>query len=245
MKFEAGVNSRQGTAYTYVLEPMNSKGCLIAMVDGFRVLLDTGSPYTFRFPDGPEELQFLGAQLHLRTLPLPGAYLRDGMERLGIQIDALIGMDLLGRYAWAVDPDGRSIHAMDEVGSVDGITWIPMAAEYGPPIIHLDDGKRVILDTGASLSYRVGAGREVSEPVANTEDWSLIWGTIRTPVWSSILEVGGVQFPVEYGHLPEEADRRLAWMETCWVIGSDLLRAFRVILDFPNGRLGLQQPTTR
>jgi len=77
-------------------------------------------------------------------------------------------------------------------------------------------------------------------PVGFVTDWSLLWGAIATPVWESTLRLGGLDLPVRYGQLPAEADSSLAWMQTGWIVGADLFRAFKVYLDFPHGRLGLK-----
>ena len=37
---------------------------LIIEVGGYRLLLDTGSPFSFRMPSGPKELEFLGGRLN-------------------------------------------------------------------------------------------------------------------------------------------------------------------------------------
>jgi len=151
-----------------------------------------------------------------------------------------VGLDVLGRFSWVVDRAAGTIGATTATPEAEGIVWMPLDAQDGPPIVTLDDGARAILDSGAALSYRVGGAPAGLMPVCFVTDWSLLWGAIATPVWESTLKLNGVELPVLYGQLPAEADSNLAWMQTGWIVGADLFRAFRVHLDFPHGRLGLK-----
>jgi hypothetical protein len=62
----------------------------------------------------------------------------------------------------------------------------------------------------------------------------------ETPVWEDFLEVGGYLIPLSFGRVPEQTPAIFEAMGASWILGSDLLRAFRVTLDFPGRRLGLK-----
>lgn len=213
---------------------------LIIEVGGYRLLLDTGSPFSFRMPSGPQELEFLGGRLRPKEMPFSETYLNEGFGILGIKVDILVGLNVLRWFGWEVDRAAGMIRAT--IGSLreEPRAWMPLDVQDGPPIVTLDDGTMMILDSGAALSYRIGGAPAGAEQVGYAQDWSLLWGTIQTPVWESTLRIGGMEFPVRYGKLPDDADQKLAWMLTGWIIGGDLSRSFRVWMDFRNGRLGLR-----
>jgi len=225
---------------TFAFDLMDDPGYLVIQVQGHRLLLDTGSPFTFRLRGGPQDIEMLGGHVRPGKMPFPETYLEDGFKLLGLQVDALVGLDVIGRFSWEVDRATGTIRATTAPTEAEGIAWMPLDAQDGPPIVTLDDGARAILDSGAAVSYRVSGVPVGARPVASVTDWSLLWGTIQTPVWESTLRLGGMGFPVLYGQLPAEADSNLAWMQTGWIVGADLFRAFRVYLDFPHGRLGLK-----
>jgi len=94
------------------------------------------------------------------------------------------------------------------------------------------------VDTGAHYSHRIGDVPVTATVISEFEDWSLLWDTIRSTLWDDPLEISGLNLSVRLGKLPPKAGLALAWMGTGWIVGADLLRQFRVTMDFPRGRLG-------
>ena len=224
----------------YPFDLINDDRYPIILVDGHKVLLDTGCPFTFRMPGGPDVLEFLGQQIRLKHMPMSRAFVDEGFDLLKVRFDALIGLDVLMDMAWTFDMKGHTAQATSNFTDEEDTTWIPLDALDGPPIFKLDDGTQAILDTGAHIAYRVGLVPPTSRQIGQVTDWSLLWGTIRSPLWKDTLQIGGHRVPVRFGKLPKDADASLAWMETEWILGADLLRQFTVTMDFPNQRLGLR-----
>ena len=105
----------------------------------------------------------------------------------------------------------------------------------------MNEGPEVALfDTGAQLSYRVGATPATAREVGKTRDFNPHLGIFETPVWEDDLTIGGHPLTVWFGQLPPLGAMMLEAMGVSWVLGSDLLHAFRVTLDFPGRRLGLR-----
>jgi hypothetical protein len=149
-------------------------------------------------------------------------------------------MDVLGKMAWTFDKTAHTAMATTGIPAEDGASWVPMDSLNGPPICKLGDGSEAILDTGAHYSYCVDSVPRTAKVVGEFRDWSVLWGTLNSPLWEDTLWIGWQSFPVRFGRLPSKAESTLAWMGTGWIIGADLLRQFRVTMDFPQGRMGLR-----
>jgi hypothetical protein len=238
------MNSKTGApipeTLVYPFDLINDDRYPIVIVDGYKVLLDTGCPFTFKMSGGPDVLDFIGQQVRLKPMPMSRAFLNEGFDLLNVRFSALIGLDVLMDMAWTFDLRAQKAQATTRITDEEGMTWMPLDALDGPPIIKLDDGTQAILDTGAHVAYRVGPVPATSREIGEVTDWSLLWGTIKTPLWEDTLQIGGHLVPVRFGRLPKDADASLAWMETEWILGADLLRKFVVTMDFPHERLGLR-----
>jgi hypothetical protein len=223
--------------YTYDL--LDDDRYLLAQVDGQKVLLDTGCPWTMKMPGGLEVLNFLGQPIPLRHSSLSRSFVEEGFDLLNVDFTAIVGMDRIGRVAWTFNRKTRTAVATTGVPDEDGVSWVPLDALNGPPICGLDDGSEAIVDTGAHYSYGIGPVPRTAKVVGEFEDWSILWGAVHSPLWEDTLQIGGQSFLVRFGKLPSKAESTLAWMGTGWIIGADLLRQFLVTMDFHRGRMGL------
>jgi hypothetical protein len=225
---------------TYSFGLLGDDRYLAVEVGGHKVLLDTGSNASYRVPGGPGVLNILDQQVQLMRMPVTPSHLEEGFELLEFRFDALLGMDVLGKLAWRIDRDEGTAEASAGFVEEDATVWIPMDSAYRPPTITTGDGADAIFDTGSKVSYRIGPAPENSEEIGESLAWGLLFGKFKTTLRSGSVELGGWEVPVRFGTLPPEVDRVMLWMETRWVLGNDVLRHFRVTLDFPNGRLGLR-----
>ena len=225
--------------YTYDL--VDDDRYLLAQVDGQKVLFDTGCPWTLKMPGGSEVLNLLGQPIRLRHSSLSRSFVEEGFDLLNVDFTALVGMDVLGKMAWTFNRKMHTAVATTGVPDEGGVSWVPLDALNGPPICKLDDGSETIVDTGAHYSYCIGSVPRTAKVVGEFRDWSVLWGTLNSPLWEDTLWIGGHSFPVRFGRLPSKAESTLAWMGTGLIVGADLLRHFRITMDFPRGRLGLKQ----
>ena len=224
----------------YMYDLLDDDRYLLAQVDGQKVLLDTGCPWTMKMHGGPEVLNFLGQPIRLRHSSLSRSFVEEGFDMLNVGFAALVGMDVLGKMVWTFDKTAHTAVAAAGVPDEDGASWVPLDALNGPPICKLDDGSEAIVDTGAHYSYCIGSAPRTAKVVGELADWSILWGAVHSPLWEDTLCIGGQSFPVRFGKLPSKAESTLAWMGTGWIIGADILRQFRVTMDFPQGRMGLR-----
>ncbi len=224
---------------------LNDANHPVIPVSGFRVLIDTGSPFTFKHPHGPARIRLLEQNLQLAEIPVAPGTMQAGSNLLGFHFDVLLGMDLLSDFSWRLDWRAGTAEAAPVLPEEPNTTWIPMPPSLGVPLSCPScrvnaDRETALFDTGAQLSYCVGPLPAGARQVGETRDFNPHLGVFDTPVWEDMLEIGGYKVPVRFGRLPQPGAMMLQAMGATWVLGSDLLHAFRVTLDFPGQRLGLR-----
>ena len=225
---------------------LNEANHPVITVNGSRVCLDTGSPFTFKHPLGPESLRIFGQEVRLPEIPAPRGHMEAGSEMLGFHFDVLLGMDVMAPLAWRLDWAAGTAEAAPTLPEEEGTTWLPMPPSLGGmamscPSCHVNEGREVALfDTGAQLSYRIGTTPGTAREAGESRDFNPQLGIFETPVWEDDLTIGGHTLTVRFGQLPRLGAMMLGAMGVSWLLGSDLLHAFRVTLDFPGRRLGLR-----
>lgn len=119
---------------------------------------------------------------HADALPAVVGNLSFAEKNLGIQVDAVIGLDLLNQSAFTIDYGARKI----TVGPIDlSLERIPYEAHAGYAVVEMKIGQRnlgLLVDTGASeLMLFEGATRGCPEAVTSvgTRTGSNMGGEIR------------------------------------------------------------------
>lgn len=186
--------------------PLKSeKGLLFAIIDEKRALLDTGAPTTFGHSD---DLEICGNSHFVHD-----NYIRRTAEELtrtvGIEIDFLLGTDILAAYFITFDLENSTItfdteHLVDGAGEV-----IPTRDVVGIPIIELEVKGEVVplfFDTGASLSY---IDRSISRGHTGcgvVEDFYPELGYFNTQTYTLPYRFGSHEFDEKFGNLPDELE---------------------------------------
>jgi hypothetical protein len=230
---------------TYHFDLINDGNHPLVLVDGVRYFLDTGSPRTYRHPRGPARVSILGRKMSLRSVPSAPGVMEAGSDLLNFHFDVLLGMDLMSELAWRLDWATSTAEAALHLADETSTTWVGMPPSLrmatSCPTCRVSKGLEVaLLDTGARLSYRVGNPPATARLVGRTYDFNPSLGMFVTPVWEDLLEIGGYLIPIRFGRVPEPAPALFEAMGAKWILGSDLLRAFRLTLDLPGRRLGLK-----
>ncbi len=229
-----------------LFELRNAGNHAVIPMDGLRVCLDTGSPFTFKHPQGPSQVRLMDRDLTLPELPGPRGAMEAADRLLGFQFDVLMGMDLMSGLSWRLDWHTGKAEAAPALPDEAGTTWLDLppilpGLAVACPSFRVNHGAEVaLLDTGAHLSYCVGQLPATARQVGQTQDFNPHLGLFDTPVWEDELEIGGHTVPVRFGRLPQQGAMMLQAMGASWILGSDLLRAFRMTLDLPAARLGLR-----
>ena len=227
-------------------ELLNAANHPVIPMEGLRVCLDTGSPFTFKHPLSPAQVRLMDRDLTLPEIPGPRSAMEAADRLLGFQFDVLMGMDLMSGLSWRLDWRTGTAEAAPTLLDEPGTTWLDLppilpGLAVACPSFRVNNGAEVaLLDTGAHLSYCVGQFPATARQVGQTQDFNPHLGVFATPIWEDALEIGGHSVPIRFGRLPQQGAMMLQAMGASWILGSDLLRAFRMTLDLPAARLGLR-----
>lgn len=200
----------------------DGQGCL---------LVDTGSPMSFS-KSGEITLDGVRYRVPTTLVVCDADYVS---RNVGTQVDGLIGMDLIGRSRVLIDyPHAELVFGYE--GNAEGTNVSCGKIIGGLPSIGMTlNGKdvRMILDTGAPISYikrRMTAGMT---PTGKVEDFNPAFGNDRyeVDVYAYNVAIAGQEWTGEYGASPRLLDATLAVSRTDGVVGKQLLERFRVLLD--------------
>lgn len=184
------------------------KGHILLKMDGRRVLLDTGSPFS-------------GGSVSLKTVPKQTevssdfyAVVKEKMEEVvketvklsGVKFDDLLGMDLIKKTNFYLNlKEKKAIFSLKRI-TKDKIT-IPLSITAGVPKIKASLDKRktsMIIDTGAFISYFEPEFVNGKSPTRRQQDFypMLDIGKFETDVYEMEIDLGGEVFMIEGGILP-------------------------------------------
>lgn len=213
--------------YTYKLS-IEKKHPIIITDEGMRLLVDTGSPITMARP-----FELCG---HLMTGG-PTALVGTIRNLSGLNVDGLIGLDILKRYHVVIDyPNGQILFSKQPIG-IRG-ERLPMNRMLGTIGFDADINGRpckVILDTGAQISYVNADLVEGDEPVGHDTDFYPALGSFDVELHKVALGIGDAGgMVITAGVLPGLLECLTSFIGQS-IIGYDLLSKAQVELDFENG----------
>lgn len=194
--------------------------------DDHTLLLDTGSPVsmgrrpTYRFLD--------------REIPVlrryQGMTMEQWSESVGVNVDALLGCDVLGRYAVAIDPAaGHVVFDEDPPRPCSGVA--PLGTVAGMPVVEVGLAVRklrLLFHTGATLSCLREVDIRALRCVGVARDYYPGQGEFTTELRQVTLMFGDQQVSLECGLLPSAIEHALRPVDVHGIVGTDLLRAFAV-----------------
>lgn len=201
-------------------------GHLILHHDGHTLLLATGSPVsmgrrsTYHFLD--------------REIPVlrryQGMTMEQWSESVGVNVDALLGCDVLGRHAVTIDPEaGEVVFDEDPPRPSSGVA--PLGTVAGMPVVEVGLAGRMLralLHTGATLSCFREVDTRTQRCVGLARDCYPGQGEFTTVLRAVTLMLGEREVSLECGILPPAIEQALRPVEVHGIVGTDLLRAFAV-----------------
>jgi hypothetical protein len=201
----------------------------VALIDGKRVLLDTGSPFSIG-DGGRVEIagQFfsLQGQMGITTDKLS--------QWMNTQIDGLLGSDVLSKFVVMLDWWRSTITFSPQGSSLPGDD-LPVEQLMGTPVLKFrtTDGKtKALFDTGSKLCYMPRSAVGSLIPVNHVQDFHPMNGPFETDVYEVTIEIAGHRFTANCGLLPESLASLVAGTTGIeWIIGTDLLRQGAIGLD--------------
>lgn len=208
---------------------------IIAIIDGKRVLLDTGAPTSIG--DG-SSFSLLGRNLNFSQIFM-GFSIDQLNELLGTKINILLGVDVLRTLNFFVDWDRKTLLFSSIPFEHEG-TFIPLEFFMNIPIVVLQiNGTtfRAFLDTGAKLSYLKPDLTSNYKLLGQTSDFYPGVGRFDTNIYEVPVMLGPHTFTVIAGHLPELLQMTLMMANTQGILGNDIFKYFNVYFNLQVGQL--------
>ena len=197
--------------------------------DGVRALVDTGSPTSF----GDRSFRLGTAMTPVKAGPCSMSMLS---EKVGSPIDALLGMDLLGRSPLVLPFVGRGTRPRTTLG-ITSLQGLPLI------ITRFEDREvRAVLDTGACVCFLDTLPPSSAANATPYRDFLGMDGcrdfeTVKTTLK---VDIGGVSLSVDVAKAPEETLQTMSSFGIEAIVGMSFLRHFDVTLDMPKGTLTLE-----
>jgi hypothetical protein len=201
-------------------------GHLIVRHGAHTLLLDTGSPVslgrrsTYRFLDRETAV----------LLRYQGMTMEQWSERIGVNLDGLLGCDVLGRHAVTIDPEAGHV-VFDEDPAPPCTGSIPLWTVAGMPVVEVEMAGRklrALFHTGATLSCLREVDIRAQRCVGVARDCYPGLGEFTTELRQVTLTFGDQQVSLECGLLPSAIEQALRPVDVHGIVGTDLLRAFAV-----------------
>jgi len=202
-------------------------GHLIIRHEDQSLLVNTGCPVSM---GTRPTLVFLGREIPVLER-YHGLTVAQWSELIGLHIDGLLGSDVLGRYAVAIDPEaGRT--SFDEIRATKSrARAVPSSVVAGLPVVEVGLGGerlRALLHTGATVSCLRDADTKDYTCVGVVRDCYPGIGEFTTELRRVPLLFGDVPVSLECGLIPAELERALRAVGVSGVVGANLLQEFAI-----------------
>lgn len=218
-------------------------GHLVMRYDGQALLLDTGLPFSV---GNRASSRFFG-----REVPLLKSY--NGMtveqwsESVGVDLDVLVGSDVLSRYAVTID--GAASRIVLEASPPSGARTAPLETVAGLPVVEVElAGRRLrmLFHTGATLSCLRDVDTRGHRSIGVARDCYPGLGEFGTELRLVRLMFGDQPVTLECGLMPAALERALRPVDVHGIVGTNLLEKFIVgwAPDFSELRLEARRTTT-
>jgi len=209
---------------------------IIADIEGAYALIDTGSPYSI----GSRPLPFAGHEYPVRP-SASGADLKEISEQLVVNLEWLIGADVLGHHRIDIDWSTGTLGRADTPQEADAVE--PMMVFKGIPVITviLNDARTsMFFDTGAKISYARKELVEHLDVTGHAEDFYPGFGRFKTPLRDVHAKISGQELTLKVGQLPQLLEANLLSYGVHGIVGNDIFETFsKVSIDYPARRFAI------
>lgn len=172
-------------------------------------------------------------------------------EILDVEIDSIIGLDILRNFNIIIDFANSTLYiseAYDEFGKP-----LPFAEDFEMstsmkwnslgyieiPVNIGDDQLDLILDTNARLSYINPEISSKHKPTGSDRVFHPKLGYFTTKTYNLNTAVGDKEFATTYGNLPLSIEVLLRMSNIKGVIGSDLIKSFKIGISIAQSKIFL------
>ncbi len=203
---------------------------IIVVINGIRVLIDTGSPSSLS--DG-SVLTLLGNNYNNFTDNLQGFTIDDLNNFINARVNILLGEDVLRNINFFVDWDNRRILFSIEPFQQQG-TFIPLNFFMGIPIVELEINNErfnVFLDSGAKVSYLNQELTDNYEQIGEAEDFYPGFGNFTTNIYKVPVRLGNTEIIIRAGNLPNILQYTLHMANCRGILGNEINNYFNVYFN--------------
>ncbi|MCR4603354.1 MAG: retropepsin-like domain-containing protein [Prevotella sp.] len=206
--------------------------------DRQHLLIDTGSPFSFH---ASGTMKLCGEEIAVRT-SIPETTSSYLSEKVGAQIEGILGMDMINRYPLLVDVKNKFIFLDDDAiydRKCQGLAKGLSAANFyvGISIMVNNKKAKMIVDTGAHISYIHHTFTDGLKVESTEKDFSPYIGEFQTDTYMckvNLLEEG-FSYEQTFGNLPSVIGSAVSMLGIDGIIGIDLFKRYR--LQLRNGCL--------
>lgn len=215
-------------------------GHLIFILDGLKVLVDTGCPVTI---SKQNTFCFMGGEYWCQT-SFGGRNINSISQLMNYDIDVFMGMDIIKNFYILTDYKHRQVSFSLEPIPIDPLCSIPiLRGNMGEVCVNLvvkGNTLKLALDTGARISYIAESFTQGEIILEIKDDFNPIVGNYQTPIFAMEATIGSQTFPVNFGTLPSMLAMPMQMMGISGAIGYDLYHAFTVLMDFKHNTLSIK-----
>ena len=220
----------------YRLDMIN--GHLIARIEKYAVLIDTGIPMSIGDFD---QWHFLN-QVHDLSASYMGVSTEYISRMVGTKVDIVLGSDVLRKLFVIIQPHqhritfgfGHSIYQSER---------IPLSDFMGVPIANVMIGNtsfEAFVDTGARLSYVAKSLVSSYSPCGVEKDFYPGMGEFETQVYEVPFQIGRNEMTLRCGVLPGLLEKALFITGKLGIIGTEIFEKFDVHLALPDQGMYLE-----
>lgn len=206
--------------------------------DGRKLLLDTGSPNSY----AKDRIVFDNNNVTANE-----AVIRTINEGFGMEIDGLLGMDILKNYSITIDYPNRELAFDKNMQNAEGIV-LNLTYSSDIPVINVlsenGDNTDFFFDTGAAgCSYISPVLTEGLQQKGELSDFHPSIGNMILPKYETNIQIYDREYPdrkIIVNMIAAKAPIKVQSMFTGTIkgiIGYDLLKDNKVILQFPSDKL--------
>ncbi|CAF1273431.1 unnamed protein product [Adineta ricciae] len=215
------------------------EGHIIAKINEFKYIIDTGSPMSFGCGT---TITIDQKQFPISRTGMGGITIEVLSSLSGLEFDGLIGMDILKNFdiRFTQNEITFSDRLTSRTNSAIKLPIIDAAMDI--PIINLNIGqkdRRIVFDTGAKLSYlsdELLTGTSVGE----AEDFYPSIGRYKTKVYEVDVIINEKVETLIFGSLPAPLRMLLTMTGTKGIVGSELLKKYSIIYSNSSKMLFLE-----
>jgi hypothetical protein len=212
---------------------------IVANMNGKSVLIDTGAPSSY----GKGKLD-INSKKHTINDDSKRIKLSDIITDSGIQLDFLIGSDILKDYIFKINWKEKYIEFTDK--HINNSTKNNIKIEFfmDIPMIPIRiNGKpqKAFLDTGAQLSYLSEEFTQKLTSIGQQKDFYPTIGSFNTNVFKVDTEIAQKKMKLKFGNLPQSLQKLFSVSPAKSIIGNDIFKHFdKMTLNYKDKYLVLE-----